>query len=46
VAAGWAERAYADLRVFKPMPRGGHLGALEEPELLSQEIRALFRALR
>jgi pimeloyl-ACP methyl ester carboxylesterase len=42
----WAERAYADLRVFKTMPRGGHFGALEEPELLSDEIRTFFSGLR
>jgi pimeloyl-ACP methyl ester carboxylesterase len=28
------------------MPRGGHFPALEEPELLSDDIRAFFRALR
>jgi pimeloyl-ACP methyl ester carboxylesterase len=28
------------------MPRGGHFAALEEPELLAQDIRAFFRPLR
>ena len=28
------------------MPRGGHFAALEEPELLAEDIRALFRPLR
>jgi pimeloyl-ACP methyl ester carboxylesterase len=42
----WAERAYADLRRFTDMPRGGHFAALEEPELLADDIRAFFRPLR
>jgi pimeloyl-ACP methyl ester carboxylesterase len=42
----WAERAYADLRRFKTMPRGGHFGALEEPRLLADEIRAFCREFR
>jgi len=28
------------------MPRGGHFAALEEPELLAEDIRAFFRPLR
>lgn len=28
------------------MPRGGHFAALEEPELLAEEIRTFFRPLR
>ena len=28
------------------MPAGGHFGALEEPELLVEDIRAFFRPLR
>lgn len=28
------------------MPRGGHFAALEEPELLAQELREFFRPLR
>jgi pimeloyl-ACP methyl ester carboxylesterase len=28
------------------MPRGGHFAALEEPELLAEELRAFFRPLR
>src|SRR5919201_3096019 len=34
-----AERSYSDLRRFVVMPRGGHFGALEEPELLADELR-------
>ena len=28
------------------MPRGGHFAALEQPELLTDDIRAFFRPLR
>jgi hypothetical protein len=28
------------------MPRGGHFAALEEPELLLEDVRAFFRNLR
>ena len=41
----WAERT---LRVehWAQMPRGGHFAALEEPELLAEDIRAFFRPFR
>jgi pimeloyl-ACP methyl ester carboxylesterase len=42
----WAERAYGDLRRFTDMPRGGHFTAMEEPELLAQDLRGFFRGLR
>jgi hypothetical protein len=35
----WAERAYDDLRRFTDMPRGGHFAAMEEPQLLAEDIR-------
>jgi pimeloyl-ACP methyl ester carboxylesterase len=41
----WAERSYHVLR-WEEMPRGGHFAALEEPELLAQEVRAFFRQFR
>ncbi|MGH7392177.1 MAG: epoxide hydrolase family protein [Candidatus Rokuibacteriota bacterium] len=41
-----AERVYADLRRWTPMPAGGHFAALEEPEALAADIRAFFRDLR
>jgi hypothetical protein len=28
------------------MPRGGYFAAMEEPELLAEDIRAFFRPLR
>jgi pimeloyl-ACP methyl ester carboxylesterase len=41
----WAERMFHVAR-WTVMPRGGHFAALEEPELLVDDIRALFHALR
>jgi pimeloyl-ACP methyl ester carboxylesterase len=42
----WIGRAYADLRHYVRMPRGGHFPAMEEPELLVGDLRAFFRPLR
>lgn len=41
----WVERVY-DVRSWSMMPRGGHFAALEQPDLLAQDIRAFFRLLR
>ena len=41
----WIERAF-NLRRHTIMPSGGHFAALEEPELLVEDIRAFFRPLR
>jgi pimeloyl-ACP methyl ester carboxylesterase len=41
----WVERVF-DVRRWTEMPRGGHFAAMEQPELLAQEIRAFFRPLR
>lgn len=41
----WVERAYT-LHQFSDFPRGGHFAALEEPELLVEDIRRLFRPFR
>jgi pimeloyl-ACP methyl ester carboxylesterase len=41
----WAERSY-NVRRWTQMPRGGHFPAMEEPELLAQDLRAFFRPLR
>jgi epoxide hydrolase len=41
----WAERAY-NVRRWTAMPRGGHFAAMEEPELLVDDVRAFFRELR
>ena len=41
----WVERLY-DVRRWTRMPRGGHFAAMEEPELLVDDVRAFFRPLR
>jgi pimeloyl-ACP methyl ester carboxylesterase len=41
----WAEARYNIVR-WTVMPRGGHFAALEEPELLVDDVRAFFRELR
>jgi pimeloyl-ACP methyl ester carboxylesterase len=41
----WVARVY-DVRRWTEMPRGGHFAAMEEPELLVDDIRAFFRPLR
>ena len=42
----WAERAYPNLIYFNEVDRGGHFAAWQEPQLLSEEVRAAFRLLR
>jgi pimeloyl-ACP methyl ester carboxylesterase len=41
----WAARMF-NLKRWTSMPQGGHFAALEEPELLVEDIRAFFRDLR
>jgi len=41
----WLERTFTDLRRDTSMPAGGHFAAMEQPELLAADIRALFREL-
>jgi microsomal epoxide hydrolase len=41
----WADHAW-NVQRWTEMPRGGHFAALEEPELLVDDIRAFFRPLR
>jgi microsomal epoxide hydrolase len=41
----WAERFF-DVRRWSEMPAGGHFAAMEEPELLAEDIREFFRPLR
>ena len=41
----WVDRVF-DVRQWNPMPRGGHFAAMEQPELLAEDIRAFFRPLR
>ncbi|HUD79501.1 MAG TPA: alpha/beta fold hydrolase [Streptosporangiaceae bacterium] len=42
----WAERAYPNLIHYNKLDRGGHFAAWEQPQLLSEEVRATFRTLR
>ncbi len=41
----WVERVYDVIR-WTEFPSGGHFAALEEPELLVQDLRDFFRPLR
>ncbi len=41
-----AERTmFADLRHWTEMPRGGHFAALEQPDLLAEDVRAFAASL-
>jgi|SRR5579875_205900 pimeloyl-ACP methyl ester carboxylesterase len=40
----WAAQAY-NLKRWTVMPRGGHFAAMEEPQLLADDIRAFYRDL-
>jgi pimeloyl-ACP methyl ester carboxylesterase len=42
----WAERAYPKLIYYNKLDKGGHFAAWEQPQLLSEELRAGFRPLR
>ena len=38
----WAERIFSDLRRWTEMPRGSHFAALEEPQLLADDVVAFL----
>jgi len=42
----WAERAYPKLIYYKKHDKGGHFAAWEQPDILSEDVRAGFRPLR
>jgi pimeloyl-ACP methyl ester carboxylesterase len=42
----WAERAFPKLIHYNKLDTGGHFAAWEQPQLLSEEVRAGFRSLR
>ena len=42
----WAERAYPKLIHYNKLAKGGHFAAWEQPESLTEEIRAGLRSLR
>ena len=41
----WVERG-CNVVHWSEFDRGGHFAAMEEPELLTEDIRAFFRPLR
>jgi pimeloyl-ACP methyl ester carboxylesterase len=46
VPRSWAEQAYPNLVTYNQHDKGGHFAAWEQPQLLSEDIRATFRSLR
>jgi len=46
VPRSWAEKAYPNLVHYARHDRGGHFAAWEQPDLLSEDVRATFRSLR
>ena len=42
----WAEKAYPKLVHYNRVAEGGHFAAWEQPQVLSEELRATFRSLR
>jgi pimeloyl-ACP methyl ester carboxylesterase len=42
----WADQAYPNLIHYNRLDKGGHFAAWEQPQLLSEEVRAGFRSLR
>jgi pimeloyl-ACP methyl ester carboxylesterase len=42
----WAKQAYPNLIYYKKHDVGGHFAAWEQPELLSQDLRASFKTFR
>jgi len=42
----WMERAYPELIHYNRLAKGGHFAAWEQPQVLSEELRAGFKSLR
>jgi len=42
----WTERAFPKLIYYNKLPKGGHFAAWEQPQLLTEDLRAGFRSLR
>ncbi|SFQ38098.1 epoxide hydrolase family protein [Parafilimonas terrae] len=42
----WAEKAYPKLIFFNKHNKGGHFAAWEQPQLLTEDLRAAFKTLR
>lgn len=39
----WAQRRFSDIRLWREHARGGHFAALEQPDVLVDDLRAFFR---
>ncbi len=46
ISRRWAEKRFSNLIHFSELEQGGHFAALEQPVLLTEEIRTSFRGLR
>jgi pimeloyl-ACP methyl ester carboxylesterase len=42
----WTEKAYPKLIYYNRLNKGGHYAAWEQPQLLTEELRAAFKSLR
>jgi len=42
----WAEKAYPKLIYYNKLNKGGHFAAWEQPQILTEELRAAFKSLR
>jgi pimeloyl-ACP methyl ester carboxylesterase len=42
----WTEKAYPKLIYYNRLPKGGHFAAWEQPQLLTNDLRAAFKSLR
>ena len=41
-----AEPMFTNIRRWTIMPKGGHFAAMEQPDLLAEDVRAFYRSLR
>jgi microsomal epoxide hydrolase len=41
-----AEPMFTNIRRWTLMPKGGHFAAMEQPDLLAEDVRAFYRSLR
>jgi hypothetical protein len=42
----WVEKAYAKLIYYQRHPKGAHFAAWEQPQAITEDLRAGFRSLR
>lgn len=41
----WLQQKYWQLETFTPMPRGGHFAAMEEPQLMAEDIQKFTKTV-